>query len=1045
MGTQWRKVGAPGGESRTGIGLCRKARLPIAIMVVLGGLESVVYAQDDVQGGLEEVLVTGTRIRSTGMDLPNPVTVVTRDELTVIAPTNMIEGLAELPQFYGSATTQTPSPFFTSTGAGSLNLRGLQSNRTLQLLDGRRVVQSTIFGGPDINLFPESVVSSIQTVTGGASAAYGTDAVAGAVNFILDTDFEGIRANLSTGENDKGHGEHYEVSFAAGFALGERTHLLVSAEKNEQDPIWGDQILEYGWYQARSLIENPDTVNRGLTPDNPFYLPYNDVRSLNYSLGGIFHLPPAAGGAQILDANGNPSPFVLGSPCNAHGCSTTNGGSGVESGIPGYQISPDTGRENLFGYIEHEFGGLTVYGQLISGEAEFTSKNIGGLFPFPPVPPLRRNFTIYSGNPFLPPAIQQVMTTNNIASVPFSRIGGPEDLAFDAYTTQTTETDSLTGGFEYELSGDGFFDGWQLRGYYQKGETDVRAIQRGGIRLDRIYLAADVVIDPGTGQPACNVTVVSGLYPDCVPLNLFGRGQASPAAVDWVTGFEPGVVINAQGFLSATESLPHTYVSGENKQRVIRIEQDVWEFSADGQIAEGWAGPITMAFGYGFREESFDQVVEVGPGGNINADPTFRPVMANNTALGIRGVPGGAAASGNSVEIQFSNVPFARGEQDVKEAFTEFLVPLVADVKGVRQLNLSAAARWADYSGAGDQQSWKTGLDWAIIDQLRLRTTVSEDVRAATMGEKFDRTGGISPPVTDYGITPNPAAYTATIFSNGTPDIKPEQAKTKTLGFVYQPAAVSGLSISVDWYSVDVTDNIQQAGAQAVVTGCYVDSDPFLCSLITRGGPPSMEDPAINYISLIGVPYYNQAAVEAEGIDYEVNYRKDVDWFGGGESVGVRFLASYLDERNNINSAGVETKLAGSLELGVPFPEWTALVSGSYNRGPLSVLLSARYTDSLLINRNWNFNGTSTRWDVLDNELGSETIVDARFNYDFDTANGRLALFVNVNNLFDTGPEEFLAPPNAPFSSNFSTGTGLAVRGEGDRGRRYTLGVRMDF
>ena len=90
-----------------------------------------------------------------------------------------------------------------------------------------------------------------------------------------------------------------------------------------------------------------------------------------------------------------------------------------------------------------------------------------------------------------------------------------------------------------------------------------------------------------------------------------------------------------------------------------------------------------MAFGYGFREESFTQVVEVGPGGNINADPRFRPVMANNAALGIRGVPGGALASGNSVEVQFSNVPFARGEQDVKEAFTEFLVPLVSGVKGV--------------------------------------------------------------------------------------------------------------------------------------------------------------------------------------------------------------------------------------------------------------------------------------------------------------------------------------------------------------------------
>jgi outer membrane receptor protein involved in Fe transport len=1042
----------------TGVSPGRKSRLAVAIVVAIAGTQGAVHAQ--VQGESpeqlpEEVIVTGTRIRPSGMDLPNPVTVVTREEISVIAPTNLIEGLAELPQFYGSNTTQSPGNFFTTDGAGSLNLRGLQSKRTLQLLNGRRVVQSTIFGGPDINLFPENVISSIETVTGGASAAYGTDAVAGAVNFILDTDFEGFRANLSGGSNDKGHGNHYEASFGAGFALGDNTHLLVSLEKSEQDAIGGRQILEYDWYRARALIENT-AAGAGTTQNNPAFIPYDLIRSMNYSLDGILHLPPAAGGSQILDANGNPSPFVLGSPCNTHGCSTVNGGSGVESGLANTQISPDTGRENVFGYIEHEFGdSLTVFGQLISGKAEFISANLGGLFPNPPGTAADRAFTIFSGNPFLPASIQAAMTANNLASVQFSRIGAPEDIAFDASTQQTTETDSLTGGFEYEFQGDGFFGsgGWRLDGYYQTGETDVRAIQRGGIRLDRIYLAADVRTDPLNGQPICNVTLTTRgtanpLYPDCVPLNLFGRGRASRAAVDWVTGFEPGVQINAQGFLSATESIPHSYVSGPNKQRIIDIEQDVWEVSANGQIAEGWAGPISLAFGYGFREESFVQVVEVGPGGNINADPRFRPVLANNAALGIRGVPGGALASGNSVEIQFSNVPFARGEQDVKEAFTEFLVPLVAEVKGVRQLNLSAAARWADYSGAGQQHSWKTGLDWAIVDPFRVRLTVSEDVRAATMGEKFDRTGGLSPPLNDFGITPTPAAYVATIFSNGTPDIQPEQAKTATFGFVYQPQAIEGLSISVDWYSVIIEDNIQQAGAQTVVTGCYQQSDAFLCSLITRGGPPSLENPAINYISLVGVPYFNQARVEAKGIDYEVNYRKDVDWFGGG-SIGMRFLGSYLDERTDINAAGVRTQLEGTFGV-VPtpnsgLPERSAVITGSYNKGPWSLSLLARYASATIIQRTWNTGVTGgaapALWDITDNEADAETALDARFDYRFDTAAGSVDLYFNVNDLLDTEPEDFFS---APFSSNFSTGTGLGVTGE-NRGRRYTLGVRMAF
>lgn len=1027
--------------------LGRKSRLAIAVMVAMGAPQAVLLAQEQAAPGddLEEIVITGSRLRTTGVDLPNPVMVVTREEMKVIAPTNLIEGLAELPQFYQSNTTQNPGNFFVTSGAGSLNLRGLQSKRSLSLLDGRRVVPSTIFGGPDINLFPENMIRTVETVTGGATAAYGTDAVAGVVNFILDTDFEGFRANISGGENDAGDGAHYETSFGAGFALGaeDRTHLLISLEKSDQDPIWGPDVLEYDWYKARGLIENPDTVNRGLSQDNPFYLAVDQIRSGSFSTDGILYLPANAGGTQIFDANGNLSPFVLGNPCNTHGCSTVNGGSGTDSNIPSLTISPDSGRENAFVYLEHEFGeGLTVFGQLMSGEAEFTQKGNSGLFGNPPGTAADRAFTIYSGNPFLPASVQQAMTANNIASVQFGRIGALEDLARDAYTVQTTEIDSATAGFEYDFAGGRFFDGWRLKGYYQSGQTDVAAVQAGGIRLDRIYLAADVRTDPLNGQPICNVTLTTRntanpLYPDCVPLNLFGRGAPSPQALNWVIGFEPGVQMNAQGFLSATESMPHSYVSTENKQRIIDIEQDVWEISMDGQLAEGWAGPVTMAFGYGYREESFTQVLEVGPGGNVNGDPTYRPVMANNAALGIRGVPGGALASGNSVEIQFSNVPFARGAQDVTEAFSEVLVPLVSGVTGVQQLNLNAAVRWADYSGAGEHNSWKGGLDWAIIDSFRLRTTISQDVRAANMAEKFDRTGGFAT-VIDYALTPPTGVSTSvTQFTNGSPDILPEDGRTKTIGIVFQPAKISGLSLAVDWYSVEITDNINQITAAQVVEDCQIRNDQYLCSLITRGGAPSIENPAMNYISLVGVPYYNQGAVEAEGIDYEVNYRKTVDWFGGGELIGVRFLGSYLDERNNIDRAGLVTRLVGNFG----FPEWGYLLSGTYNRGNLGFTLSARYTDSQLVNSVWNFNGPSTRWDVADNEVASETIVDARFNYRFDTGSGSLNVFANINNLTDTGPEEFL---NFAFNSNQVSGTGLGVTGE-TRGRRYSVGVSMDF
>ena len=291
-------------------------------------------AADDAPG--EEIVVTGSRIRqTTGMESPNPVTVVTPAQLSVMAPTNLIEGLAELPQFYGSATTQTPSPFFTSTGAGSLNLRGLQSNRTLQLLDGRRVVESTIFGGPDINLFPENVVSRVETVTGGASAAYGTDAVAGVVNFVLDTNLEGLKANVQVGPERARR--QLELQ-----GLRRRRLLRRQAEEDPHPAQRGEGAtgpdLEHGRAALRlvqghvrcSPTRPPAPAAPGTTP---LLIPFNDVRARGFDIDGIFYLPTAAGGPRSSTRAVTPSPFVLGSPCSNSGCSTTNGGSGHESGL----------------------------------------------------------------------------------------------------------------------------------------------------------------------------------------------------------------------------------------------------------------------------------------------------------------------------------------------------------------------------------------------------------------------------------------------------------------------------------------------------------------------------------------------------------------------------------------------------------------------------------------------------------------------------------------------------------------------------------------
>lgn len=1022
-------------------------------------LSSPVLAQEEDEASgeefmLEDVTVTGSVLRTKGMDMPQPVTVMTVEDLDTLSPTTLIEGLAELPQFFNSATTQAPSPFFESTGAGTLNLRGLQGKRTLQLLDGRRVVQSTLFGGPDINLFPEFLMESIETVTGGASAAYGTNAVAGAVNFILDTDYEGIKAKYQIGENEKGHGETYEFQIAAGFALGDRTHVLVSVEKTGQEDIYGKRH-EYGWWDGSSLLPNPDP-NAGDSPDNPYWLVYPDVRSRTDSLGGILGFPDSAGGPHIWDeSTGSFVPFVLGDVCNAHGCSTARWGSGDNNAEFTNLLSPETGRENVFAYIEHDFtDNFKVYGQALYGEFFFKSRGGVGTFPNPPFGWFDRAFTIYSGNPFLPADMQQIMDDNGLESVLLGRRGAPEDLAYDSWLGNYTDTLSLTGGFEYDVPS-GFFEGWKVAGYYQWGETHLDAIQHNGVRLDRVYLAADVVIDPATGEPACNVTVTTGgaLYPDCVPLNLIGRGMASQEAIDWVLNFEEGVQMHAEGVIGIEDPLVHDYISPGPKIRVVDIEQTVYDIRADGEIYEGWgAGPIMMGIGYSYREESFTQAVQVGPGGNVNADPQFLPVMANDPDLGIRGVPGGNMASGNIVEIQFSNVPHARGAQDVSEAFLEFLVPVIADKPFVKQMNVSLAGRWADYDGQHTVYSYKGGLTWSFNDELRLRTTYSQDVRAATMAEKFDRTGGIGN-VIDWLEDPTGGAdsqYGVTRFSNGSPDIMPEEAHTFTIGLIYRPEWLKGFALSADWYDLEIEDNINQLTGAEVTEGCYLDGITSYCENIIRGAGPSPINPDINRISLIGLPYINQDAVGASGVDFEMSYRRDVDWLGGGETIMMRLVGSYLHDRYDLDIPdAIELERDPTLQPvktifqgASGFPEWTGVLSGTYRRGPLRLTLTARYTDEMLLSRNRNWSGTSTRWDYPDNIIDERVILNARVNYSFDVFGGFLDVYGIVNNVFDKWPEQL---DGGEFWAGFGGDPGWGTAANQDRrGRIYTVGLQFE-
>jgi outer membrane receptor protein involved in Fe transport len=250
----------------------------------------------------QPIFVTGSRIQTDGMQAPVPVTVVAAAEIETLSPGALITGVSQLPQFYGNQTPNSGN-FFTRAGYGSLNLRGLGVNRTLTLLNGRRMVSTSAFGGVDINLFPEAMIQSVETTTGGASAAYGSDAVAGVVNFMLDTDFTGLTASAQVGITSREDGENYELSAAWGtdFAGG-RGHIQLSGEYYDQQGIH-----DFGgrdWYQGWG------TFGAG-TQANPFrFLPH--TVSATGSFDGIISSPSAAINGLQFNSAGSFAPFVPG-------------------------------------------------------------------------------------------------------------------------------------------------------------------------------------------------------------------------------------------------------------------------------------------------------------------------------------------------------------------------------------------------------------------------------------------------------------------------------------------------------------------------------------------------------------------------------------------------------------------------------------------------------------------------------------------------------------------------------------------------------------
>jgi outer membrane receptor protein involved in Fe transport len=1045
-----------------------RAAVAASVALALSGAAVAQQAAAPEVEELAEVTITGSRIRTvTGMDTPTPVTALSANELQTMSASSVTEALVQMPQFFNSQTAENyggpGNGFFQSPGGGSLNLRGIGTNRTLTLLDGRRMPAASIVGGPDINTFPDQLMKRIESVTGGASAAYGTDAVSGVINYILDTEFEGARASAQFGRSDRGDGQNEKYSFAMGHALGDKAHVLFSASHAVQTPI--NQTGDRDWYQSCGLMLNPAfpaaasaTPNSATSQANPRLIPACNLRTTQSSIDGVLN-PAGTGplGRITFDQQGRAIPFARGTLVSADG-QTQVGGSGQDPNDVLNVLLPGSSRSSAFTYLDYDVGeNLNVYvqgvysKQTLSRQGLVGGYGVGGL----------HALTIYQDNAFLPDSVRAAMAANNITSLTFDRQISPLDGAVGHFDNHS-KLGVGTIGFKSTLATGGFLDGWGVDGYFQYGTTNLDWEQAGGTRQDRVFHAVDAVRDPATGTIKCRVTVVSGRLPDCVPLNLFGRGAASAAAIDWITGFDPGVAVNTTPYIASAQTYaaePYTYIGDEAKHRLVALNQRVAELSANGELFEGWAGPIAAAVGANWRRESVNQRVRASQG-NTAADPNWFPVWCNDPgaangpqctaavlarqvgsgyrpagAIGVRGVAQGVAT--NLVETQFSNVPNIRGNYDVKELFSELVMPVLRDQPWMRALNFQGAVRWADYGGSGTIWSWKGGLDAQITDELRLRGTYSHDTRAGNISDRFDRTGGAAtvidrkvPKAGDPPINGTTTGYSITVVSGGNPAIEPEVGSTFTVGLIYRPEWLPGFDMSVDWLRVQLKDAIESFSAQQIVDQCYQNGDQDQCARITRDASSGTD-----LIVFINQSKQNINKATFDGIDFEMGYTHGINLLGGGERITARLFGSYLREASTTNYFGVKVENTGS----VPAQYFTKKVNLSlgYSRGGLSWNLNGRYNNGGANSLAWNLpdaNGV-TNWNVADNHTGGSVYWDTRLSYRMDLGGADVELFGNVQNLFDRDPPLVLLQ-----------GVGAQTSGGYDQiGRRYVVGLNLRF
>ncbi len=1046
--------------------LLRGSALSLALLSAMPAMAQADAAPaDDTADAADEgtIVVTGSRIRQPNLESANPISVVTGAEIFETGGISVGDLLNDLPQLRSTFSQQNSTRFLGTRGLNLLDLRGLGTQRTLVLVNGRRHVASDVLSNGvsvDTNTIPSDLIERIDIVTGGASAVYGSDAIAGVVNFILKDNYDGIQLRGQSGISRYGDAGNQFASLTAGknFADG-RGNIAVNLEYAHSTDFYASGRPYLDSNDGFLVVEaDPAGSPNGAAGGFDRYF-FRDIRSTTISLGGMvaaYQNPTTApcgrgGGTAFTCAFlFQPDGSLVAQTGTRAGLGPTgpfiggNGYSGREGKL--IALSPTLQRysANLIGHFEISPAFVPfIEAKYVRSEAQGSQS--GPFFSQGATlgdPGGRERIRL--DNPYITTQARQALTTNFLTSTVNVNTGG----ALSAAALAAQRAAVTAGTFRFSLRrnwadfgtrdeeitretyravigarGD-FNDDWNYEVFVNYGEHKEKNLIKGNVNIQRYLLGIDTARDTN-GNIVCrsslpNSDPLSYVYGTplsagddprlaadvaaCVPINPFGEGSVTDAARNYV-------LVDSMATGKITQLNIGGFVAGDTSEF----------FNLPG-------GPVAFSLGAEYRRETLaydlDDLTQEGYA-FYNAIPSF------------------------------SSPAF-----EVKELFGEIQLPMLRDAPFFHELTLRANGRISDYKGkTGTTYTYGGEVMWKPIEDIGFRGTYARAVRAPNLADLYSAQGqnfapGFGDPCSAVNLATGsanrvancqaagaPAGYdyryssSLEILSGGNTDLTAEKSDSYTAGVIVQPRFIPGLSFSADYYTITVNNVITAPSAQQIANACYdlPDLNNQFCSLFQRanaaGGPRGEQEFRILEGSLVQTSQ-NYAKLKARGIDAQLDYRyTDGDW-----TFTIGGLYTHVIQRDEFLNPAIPTfknRLLG--ELGDPENQVNVNVSGKYKN--LTVGYQFRWIDKMYLNTYEDFNSLNglppQNLDYAPvQKYPSVAYIDLRAQFDVSDS---FNFYTGIDNVFNRKP---------PYSL---TGVGGGSGIYDNRGQYFYAGVVAKF